>query len=305
MSKKQITGIVVSLLLIVTLFSLPKVVVNSEDREESAVAQSPVITSQESPGMAASRADVPEAEGQADHEHQEGDHADHDHPPGMHGAALGAAELQIAGLLREKAKKSESIEKSAIFVDSLAVLFANAAAYDSAAFYAEEALELDKTFYRLYQAGAYNLEAFKLAIESQKQKRFAQKAEKFLLEVLEKDASHLDAKSKLGMIYVTSENPMKGIKMLQEVLDKDPDHTEALFNMGILSVQSGQYQKAAERFEHYTSLKPEDVQAQFYLAYSYLQLGRKAEAKKGFEKVKELDKSPDVLATVDEYLKDL
>ena len=300
MSKKQIAGIVVGLLLTGILFSLPKVVVNNEDREETAVAQSPVITSQEAPGV-----DASEQENHEDHDHQEGDHSGHDHPPGMHGAKLGPAERQIADLLREKAKKSESIEKSAIFADSLAVLFADASAFDSAAYYAEQALELENTFNRLYQAGAYNLEAFKLAIEPQKQKKYAQSAEKFLLEVLEREAENLAAKSKLAMIYVASENPMKGIKMLQEVLEKDPQHAEALFNMGILSVQSSQYEKAAERFERYTSIEPENVQAQFYLAYSYLQLGRKAEARRHFEKVKELDKNPDVLATVDEYLKDL
>lgn len=293
MSKKQIAGIVVAIILAGVLFSLPKVVVESNDSESPAVAAEAPL-----PG----RGESPDEEDHEGHNH-EGD--DHQHDAATHMQEFNPAERQTADRLAEKIKKSENKEKVAIFADSLAALYAHAQKFDSAAYFAELAMEQHKTLARVSDAGAYNLEAFKFAMEPARQKEFSRKAEKYLKQVIEQDPKQLEAKSKLAMIYVSSETPMRGIKMLQEVLDEDPENEEALFNMGILSVQSSQYDKAVERFERYTALVPENVQAQFYLAYSYLQLGRKTEAKARFLKVKELDRDPEVLATVDEYLKEL
>lgn len=288
MSKKQIFGILIALVLTGTLYMLPKVVVENEDRQETAVAQPPVATK----NLAA---------GEESHDEHEG----HDHGPGMHGAELSSQDRQFADRLVENLKKSESKEKSAIFADSLAVLYARAHQYDSAAYYAEQALTSEKTLGRLASAGNYYLEAFHFAVDAGQQQAYSKKAEEYLQQVLQQDPKRLDVKSKLAMIYVSSPAPMKGIKMLQEVLEEDPDNAEALFNMGMLSVQSSQFEKAVERFEKFTKLKPENTQAQFYLAYSYLKLGKKAEAKAGFEKVKELDQSPEVQAAVNEHLKEL
>ena len=288
MSKKQISGVLIALVLTGTLYMLPKVVVENKDRQETATAQPPVVMN-----------DLPA--GEESHDEHEG----HDHGPGMHGAELSSQDRQSADRLVEKLKKSENKEKIAIFADSLAALFARAQQYDSAAYYAEQALTSEKTLGRLASAGTYNVEAFKFAVDAQRQQAFSKKAEEYLQQVLKQDPQRLDVKSKLAMVYVSSATPMKGIRMLQEVLEEDPDNTEALFNMGMLSVQSSQFDKAVERFERFTNLEPGNAQAQFYLAYSYLKLGKKAEAKAGFEKVKELDKSPDVQATVHEYLKEL
>jgi tetratricopeptide (TPR) repeat protein len=294
MVKKQLIGISIAVLLVILLFSLPKVVVESQERDDTPTTQEAGI------------ADSQAAAGHDDHEgHDHDQDHDHDHSAGMHAAELASADRQIAERLQEKIGKSENKEKSAIFADSLAALYAHALRYDSAAYYAEQALSFHKTLPRVYQAGAYSAEAFKYAVEPQKQQLFSKKTENFLLQVLEQEPDRLEAKTKLAMIYVASENPMKGIRLLQEVLEKEPDHTEALFNMGVLSVQSGQYAKAAERFERLTNVDASHVQGQFYLAYSYLQLGRKAEAKTRLLKVKELDQSPEVLAAVDEYLKNL
>lgn len=297
MVKKRLIGISIAVLLVILLFSLPKVVVESQDREEaSATTQEAVVPNGPAAGDPAT----------AEHDEHDGhDHSDHDHEAGAHMGELAPADRQIAERLQEKIKKSENKEKSAIFADSLAALYAHAFRFDSAAYYAEQALTFNKTLPRIYQAGSYSSEAFKFAVEPQKQQLFSGKAEKYLMQVLEQEPQRLDAKTKLAMIYVSSESPMRGIKLLQEVLEKEPDNTEALFNMGILSVQSTQYAKAAERFERLTSVDPSHVQGQFYLAYTYLQLGRKADAKTRFLKVKELDQNPEVLAAVDEYLKSL
>ena len=297
MSKKQIAGIIVSIALVGVLFSLPKVVVNSKDSDEKAAvtAETPPVPGRESPDEIS----------QNDHEGHDHEGHEHDHGAGMHLSEFTPQERQTADRLAEKIKKSENKEKVAIFADSLAALYAHAQKFDSAAYFAELALEQNRTLARLGDAGSYYLEAFSFAMEPARQKEFARKAEEYLTQVIKQDPKQLGAKSKLAMIYVSSENPMKGIRMLQEVLDEDPNNAEALYNMGILSVQSNQFGKAVERFERYTALVPNNVQAQFYLAYSYMQVGRKAEAKARFLKVKELDKNPEVLATVDEYLKEL
>ncbi|WP_017731045.1 tetratricopeptide repeat protein [Nafulsella turpanensis] len=292
MSKKQLTGILVALILVGVLFSLPKVVVESEAKKEAAVAEGTATVN--AAGPASEEAHDPNHEGH-DHEHEEG----------MHVGAMGAEQLQSVESLREKISKSGNIEKVAIFADSLAALYANSFIFDSAAYYAELALSKEKSLPRVYKAGLYNFEAFNYSVEAGRQQAFAKKAEDYLSQVLKENPERLDAKNKLAMLKVSSQSPMEGIFMLREVLEKDPDNAEALMNMGMLSVQSSQFDKAVGHLERLTKLKPEHVQAQFYLAVSYFQLGRKQEAKQGFLKVKELDKSADVAATVDEYLKNL
>lgn len=288
MSKKQLIGILVALVLVGVLFSLPKVVVESEAKKEASVAEA--NTQANAAGAGSAEAHDPNHEG---------------HEAGMHVGEMGPEQLQSVENLREKISKSGNIEKVAIFADSLAALYANSFIFDSAAYYAELALEKEQSLPRVYKAGLYNFEAFNYSVDAEQQKAFAEKAEGYLSQVLKEDPDRLDAKNRLAMLKVSSSNPMEGIFMLREVLEADPDNTEALMNMGMLSAQSSQFDKAVEHLERLTGLEPGHVQAQFYLAISYFQLGRKEEAKQRFLKVKELDKSPDVAATVDEYLKNL
>ena len=294
MSKKsQLLSAFVAILLVGLLYSLPKAVVDNGEKKEASVEQ------QNASALTAENPDDHEG-----HDHAEGEH-DHSHDADMHLAELAPGKRQKADQLREKLTQSENKENIAIFADSLAVLFAQSLKYDSAAYYAELAVAQHESLPRVYSAGLYNFEAFNFAIDGQRQQAYGKKAEKYLLKVLEQDPTGLEPKNKLAMLYVASENPMKGILMLREVLEKDADNKEALMNMGLLSVRSNQYDKAAERFEHLTRLEPANVQAQFYLALSYLETGKKALARERFLKVKELDKDPEVVATVDQYLKNL
>lgn len=290
--KSQLLALLAAIVLVGILFSLPKVVVDTGEEKEAAVAQQKAA--------AATAADDHEG-----HDHAEGEHDHAGHEEGMHLAELPAEKRQMADRLREKISESENKENIAIFADSLASLYAQSLKYDSAAYYAEEALARHPSLPRMYSAGLYNFEAFNYAVDAQRQQAFSKKAEKHLLKVLEQDPDGLEPKNKLAMLYVASENPMKGIMMLREVLEKDPDNPEALMNMGLLSVRSNQYDKAAERFEQLTRVQPANVQAQFYLAISYLETGRKELARERFLKVKELDQDPEVVATVDQYLENL
>ena len=62
--------------------------------------------------------------------------------------------------------------------------------------------------------------------------------------VLNKNPDNLDAKTNLGMAYMATENPVKGVTLFREVLAADPRNEKALYNLGMLSIQSGQYDKA-------------------------------------------------------------
>src|SRR6187551_554042 len=196
-------------------------------------------------------------------------------------------------------------EKNAIFADSLANLYQQAGKFDSAAWFEEEASKFFNTTESWINTGDRYYEAFTFAIDQDKQKQLAEKAQQFYKKVLDVNPKSLDVKTKMAMTYVSSANPMQGILMLREVIAADPKNELALFNLGMLSIQSGQYDKAVERLEELIKLYPNNTQGQLLLGIAYMNTGEKAKAKAQFEKVKQMEKDPAVQATVDSYLKDL
>lgn len=219
-----------------------------------------------------------------------------------------AAPAEIRGLIGEvksQFRKSTEKEKNAIFADSLANLYRIANQYDSAAWYAEKASEFFNNTESWTQTADNYYQAYTLALDQNKQKAFAGKAQVFYGRVLEAEPDNLEVKTKMAMTYLTSSNPMQGITMLREVLVKDPTNELALFNMGMLSIQSGQYDRAVERLEELIRVNPAHIQGQLLLGLALMNSGDKVKAKVQFEKVKEMDKDPAVQATVNSYLKDL
>ena len=196
-------------------------------------------------------------------------------------------------------------EKNAIFADSLAKLYQLAGKFDSAAWFEEEKTKFFNTTENWIKTGDRYYEAFTFAIDQDKQKQLAKKAQQFYKKVLEANPKNLDVKTKMAMTYVSSANPMQGILMLREVIAADPKNELALFNLGMLSIQSGQYDKAVERLEELIELYPTNSQGQLLLGIAYMNTSEKAKAKAQFEKVKRMEKDPAVQATVDSYLKDL
>jgi tetratricopeptide (TPR) repeat protein len=152
------------------------------------------------------------------------------------------------------------------------------------------------------EAGKAYYEAFSFALDKTKVENLAEKTRSYLNQVLEKDPSRLDLKTKVAMTYVSSANPMQGITMMREILEADPQNEDGLFNMGILSMQSGQYKKAAERFEELIKYHPDNLQGQFYLAVSYFESNEKNKAKAQFEEVKKMTQDPMILESVQSYL---
>ncbi|HEY9488961.1 MAG TPA: tetratricopeptide repeat protein [Chryseosolibacter sp.] len=207
--------------------------------------------------------------------------------------------------LKKEYNRSAEKEKNAIFADSLASLYRTANQFDSAAWFSERASEFFNNPESWTKVADNYYQAYTLALNQEKQKALAIKAQEFYGKVLQREPENLEAKTKMAMTYLTSSNPMQGIMMLREVLVKDPKNELALFNMGMLSIQSGQYDRAIERLEELVEINPANIQGQLLLGLAHMNSGNKEKAKAQFEKVKEMDNDPAVQATVDSYLKDL
>lgn len=215
---------------------------------------------------------------------------------------------EVRRLIREVKKEFEKgteKEKNAIFADSLANLYRAANQFDSAAWFAESASEFFNSTESWIKAGDYYYQAYTLALNQERQRALAGKAQEFYGKVLEREPRNLDAKTKMAMTYLSSSNPMQGITMLREVLAEDPRNELAIFNMGMLSIQSGQFDRAIERLEELVEINPSHVQGHLLLGVAYMNSGEKEKARVQFERVKQMEKDPAVQATVDSYLKDL
>jgi tetratricopeptide (TPR) repeat protein len=267
MLKTRILLVAISAALIIGIFYLPKVVVNNDSEMDTEGADSTATIN--------SHAEV---------------------APGIQ---------KRLNDLKASYSESPTKEKSIIFADSLADLYAKAGKFDSAARYAEEAALFSNNADGWIKAGDHYYQAFTFAMDREKQLELGQKAQEYYGKALAVNPSNLSVKTKLAMTYLSSPSPMQGITMLREVLAADPKNEEALFNLGMLSIQSGQNDKAVERLEELIAVNPDHVQGNLLLGVALSALGKKDRARAQFEKVKKLDSDPAVQATADSYLKDL
>lgn len=196
-------------------------------------------------------------------------------------------------------------EKKFIFADSLRDLYTQAGQFDSAAWFAGQAASFLNTTESFRSAGNSYYEAYTFAVNADKQQLMAEKTREYLGKVLQAKPGDLEAKIKVAMTYLSTDNPMQGISMMREVLAQDPQNELALFNMGMLAIQSGQYSRAIERFTDLLAVNPKHVQGQLLLGVAYVNTGDKQKAREQFEKVKQLDPDPSVQATADSYLREL
>jgi tetratricopeptide (TPR) repeat protein len=268
MVRSRILLVIISALLIVGLFMLPKVVVENDNQLGSDQTDS-----------TSANADP------------------HSETP--------AELVQLISKVQVAYQNASENQKKAIFADSLVSLYAKAGKFDSAGWYAEEASKFFNNVKSWEKAGENYYQAYTFALEPAKQEQFAAKTREYLGKVMETNPQNLDAKTKMAMTYLSSGNPMQGITMLREVLQADPKNQSALFNLGMLSIQSGQYERAIERLKELVAINPAHVQGQLLLGIAMLNAGDKQHAKEQFEKVKKMDSDPAVQATVDSYLKDL
>jgi tetratricopeptide (TPR) repeat protein len=270
MKKSIILSCVLALALVGTLYSLPKVVVNTKAKEvdngKTEIAAAP--------GASASGAAAPETSS------------------GMHdGATLSPEQQKNVDQLRSGFNQASEKDKITAGL-KLSDTFAKLQKFDSAAHYAELVAQLSPSVENITRAGDRYYEAYGFAVDDAKAKSLGIKTREFYGKAIEKNPGLLAAKANMAMTYVNTENPMSGILMLREVLDTDPTNELALFNLGILSMRSNQYSKAADRFRQILTNNPENTKAKFYLGLTLVELGKKEEARKVLAEVKKEEKDP-------------
>ncbi|GLU54223.1 tetratricopeptide repeat protein [Dyadobacter frigoris] len=270
MKKSIILSCVLALALVGTLYSLPKVVVNTKakevDTEKSQAATAPGASAPATPAS--------------------------ETPSKMHdGATLSPEQQKNVALLRSGFNQATGKDKIAAGL-KLSDTFAKLQKFDSAASYAEKVARLSPSVENITKAGDRYYEAYGFAVDDAKAKSLGNKTREFYGKAIEKNPGLLAAKANMAMTYVNTENPMQGILMLREVLDTDPTNELALFNLGILSMRSNQYSKAADRFRQILTNNPANTKAKFYLGLTLVELGNKDEARKVLAEVKKEEKDP-------------
>lgn len=276
MNKKQIYISCVAIGLVAVLFTLPKVIVKNE-----------------SPATSENRSETSKLDSSEQHEEH------------THELTLEKDQVKIVNSLKSLFVKETENKNKLRMVDSIARIFQSKFMYDSAAIYLAIHKKIQPSLEAIELEGDNFLDAFNFATDQNKATEYSEKAQKSYEEILAQVPDNLDVKSKLAMTYVASPNPMKGIMLLRENLEKNPTHKPTILNLGLLAIQSGQFDKAAKRFEDLVKLDPLNSKAYFYLGIAYKELGKNELAKQNFTKVKQLDSDPEVVATVDGYMKEL
>ena len=202
--------------------------------------------------------------------------------------------------LRTSLLRSNSMQKSATFADSLARAFLVYSQLDSAVSYAELILSLD-TVGLEEMAGSIYYKAFGLT----NNKSIAEKYGIRTREIYGSIGNRPDLEARMAMTQVTGDNPMVGILKLRELAEENPNNLEAQYNLGLLSIQSGQFDRAVNRFTKVTKLDPENIEGYFYLGVSYLETGNEQKAKENFDYVIKNGNDPAIIQLVEDYLKNI
>jgi tetratricopeptide (TPR) repeat protein len=244
MQKSQILLTFVALLVAIALFQLPKSVVRNQENQLT-TASNNTTNAKDS----------------------------------LHQPTLSAKQQKELALLRKKFDQAPDKEKKLIFADSLAEGFQRFNQFDSAAHYLALVAQQYPSKDLWIKAGNAYFEAFRFAVNAEKAAKMGEKAREFFQKVIEADPKALDIKTKMGVTFTATNNPMQGIALIREVLEKDPNNEFALLNLGMLSMQSKQYDKAVGRFEQILKLNPKNEEAMFYLSECYINLGQKEKGK--------------------------
>lgn len=202
-------------------------------------------------------------------------------------------------------KQTVANETTGNYIPQIVNVYIKFNRFDSAAQFVESTLDENSDWDNRKLVGDLYYDAFTYAVKADKSEQMAKKARYFYEDLLKEEPDSLNLQVKIGMTLVSSENPMQGILKIREVLDKQPNNRLALLNLGILSMKSGQFDKAIGRFQKLLELDSSDVLAQFYLGISYFESNEHENAHKIFNQIKAQTTDPNILQTVDEYLKKL
>jgi tetratricopeptide (TPR) repeat protein len=280
MQKAQVIVVVLAVVAIVGLAFLPKSVVDSDNKSLGGANRDGQAPQVQSPKPDSSVV-------------------------GLHQAELGPQQKATLAKWRAAFATAQPGPAQKKAFDSLAVNLRAANLYDSIAHYAAQLASANPNSANYLLAGDAHYEAFTFAVDNAKSRALSEQAREWYQKILDRDSTRADVKVKLGMTYVASDTPMRGIQLIKQVLAEDPNNQFALLNFGLLLMQSGQMDKAKARFEQLLQLNPQDTKAMFYLAVAQAELGQAAEARKLFEQVRKLDRDPALRQSIDSYLKEL
>lgn len=278
MNKSVLLVVTLATALTAGLYSLPKVVVQNENKKLGDRVASGT------PSQATSQSKTSESSTAAD----------------SHNSPLTAEQQTRIADLKKQLSIVDAAKKQEI-AGQLIEEFRKASRYDSAAYFAGQLAETNPTERNFLLAGDLYFEAYGFAVDEQKSAILGEKTRSFYQKALANNPNLLTAKANMAMTYVSTQTPMQGIMLLREVLQQDPTNELALFNLGMLSMRSGQYQRAIERFRQILVNNPANRKATFYLGVSLAEAGQKEEARKVLAQVKAQEKDPQVLAAVQEY----
>ncbi|MPR33193.1 tetratricopeptide repeat protein [Salmonirosea aquatica] len=269
---------ILAIALVGTLYSLPKIVVNTKDQG---------VVSEQNTGEEAGGKEL-EGSGAAATSHSN--------------ETLTAEQQQAIDPLRNAYQQATADGKAAAAI-KLSDVFGQYQKFDSAAYYADQAARLSPVVENYLRAGDRYYEAYGFATDEAKARMLGEKTRTYYQKALDQNPELLAAKANMAMTYVNTPSPMQGIMLLREVLEADPTNELALFNLGILSMRSNQYSKAVERFQQILQSHPTNTKAQFYLGVCLVELGRTEEAAKVLADVKQKEKDPVIQDAISELEK--
>jgi outer membrane protein len=262
--------LVASVVLVVLIYSLPKVVVRDEGKK---LEEDP--TTEDA------------------HIHDEND------------SEIGNLNSEQLKELKKKFDEQRGNEEELDLADSLVDFYIHTGYYDSA-FWVAKVLANDgfalkskllrgRTFYGRMKAGG----------EESETHLDADSAFEVLRDVLEADPNDLRSKNMVADIYLTKGDVMSSVSLLKEILDAEPNNQEAQFQLGILSVQSGQLEKGIGRFENVIKNDSNNVEAYYWLGYCLVNTGNLDKARPVIERARELTTNPEVLAALESLIENI
>ncbi|GAB2789752.1 tetratricopeptide (TPR) repeat protein [Hymenobacter luteus] len=296
-SKHQLLILALAVVLVAGLFLLPKVIVKPKEGRGELAQDAAQTATRDGGGPATNGSKAVASSGQQPTTVG---------PEQPHMTVAPAQRSEINGLLTKyKAINSADLTGRLQLAQQLAAKYKAIEKFDSAGYYFEQVALARPGEQAWKRAADEYFEAYSFAATEERQKLLGAKCQELYEKVLKNNPDNLDAKTNLGMAYMASADPVKGITLIREVLASDPRNEKALYNLGFLAIQSGQFDRAVERFQELIKVNAENVNGQFYLGVALAQTGAKAEARKAFEKAKSLSTDPALAASVDEQLQKL
>jgi len=206
--------------------------------------------------------------------------------------------------LEERLKSADEAEKASL-QKQLAMKWNDVNQPAPGAFYYEMLAEASDNYSDWLKAGDLFTDAYQGTKDTVSQPGLIQKAIETYQKALKLQPKSLDAKTGLGVAYVSgTPNPMQGISLLLGVVAEDPKNSKANMNLGLFSMKSGQFDKAVNRFKTVIEVNP-TPDAWFYLASAYENLGQTDEAIAAYQKSKELAADPALSTYVDRKVQEL